>query len=498
MQILRNLRQSFGTKSKEPEKLVEYSVTVKTGEFMWAGTNSTVQIILTGDLAVTKMHELDGWGDDHERGDTCKFSFKDINIGTMAYICLFLDKTADITDYWYVDYVRVKWKGKRNEKINHMFPIYAWITEDHEKIIFISSNKTSIPNIDTEIRKIARIHQTKKDVLHWYHCLGGFYGFAEAGSTAFDYESLDWNLKYHDSQDRDFYGRFDASVRNGNLQEFLSIFRSFDKLEDFRKVTGTLNSPDYVWLKHDQWKTDVEFGRQTLNGVNPLTIRKCVKLPSNFPLTNFTLPYLDKELEAGNIYIIDYRILNDVSTGTYGKTNIKLAAPICLFHVQSTGATSHLVPIAIQLGQDPGKDCPIWTPNDKPLDWLLAKMWFKNADVQIQHITNNTARLHMFLEPFAIAMYRCLPPVHPLYKLLKEHLQFAIGTNTIARGTLLSKVRLKMASAYQIWLLMKGVIVFQNMIWLQKLVFVLTIIGKCSIFLNCLVKYFRVVQQIEC
>merc|ERR1719189_262277 len=36
-------------------------------------------------------------------------------------------------------------------------------------------------------------------------------------------------------------------------------------------------------------------------------------------------------------------------------------------------------------------------------------------------------------------MHRCLPHSHPVHKLLKEHLQFVIGTNTVARETLICK-----------------------------------------------------------
>ena len=35
-----------------------------------------------------------------------------------------------------------------------------------------------------------------------------------------------------------------------------------------------------------RWITDVEFGRQILNGVNPIVIHKCSTLPDNFPVTH--------------------------------------------------------------------------------------------------------------------------------------------------------------------------------------------------------------------
>ena len=35
-----------------------------------------------------------------------------------------------------------------------------------------------------------------------------------------------------------------------------------------------------------RWVLDVEFGRQMLNGVNPVVIEKCSSLPDYFPVTN--------------------------------------------------------------------------------------------------------------------------------------------------------------------------------------------------------------------
>ena len=70
------------------------------------------------------------------------------------------------------------------------------------------------------------------------------------------------------------------------------------------------------------------------------------------------------------------------------------------------------------------------------------KMWFKNGDVQVHQLRYHLAYTHLVLEPFAIAMYRCLPPVHPVFKLLREHLHYVIAINIIGRQTLLCKVSL--------------------------------------------------------
>ena len=56
-----------------------------------------------------------------------------------------------------------------------------------------------------------------------------------------------------------------------------------------------------------------------------------------------------------------------------------MCASLGLFYVKGSG---DLVPIAIQLHQQPSKNNPIWTPNDSELDWLCAKLWLRNSDTQ--------------------------------------------------------------------------------------------------------------------
>ena len=117
---------------------------------------------------------------------------------------------------------------------------------------------------------------------------------------------------------------------------------------------------------------------------------------------------------------------------------MELAVPLCLFYV---GDDEKLRPIAIQLGQEPD-DFPIWTPKDGEWAWLLAKIWFRNADFQVHQMTSHLAYTHLLIEPIAIATFMCLPPQHPVYKLLRWHIQFVIAINTIGRARIVSEVKM--------------------------------------------------------
>jgi hypothetical protein len=56
-------------------------------------------------------------------------------------------------------------------------------------------------------------------------------------------------------------------------------------LHDYEKLATVLGEHEVSVFKAGRWMTDVEFGRQILNGVNPVVIERCTNLPPNFPVT---------------------------------------------------------------------------------------------------------------------------------------------------------------------------------------------------------------------
>ena len=81
------------------------------------------------------------------------------------------------------------------------------------------------------------------------------------------------------------------NILSFKLDSDLSTLHDFEIIADtlggmnyeIQNANGNSEIPTYVG---DRWVSDVEFGRQILNGVNPVLIKKCTKIPDNFAVTS--------------------------------------------------------------------------------------------------------------------------------------------------------------------------------------------------------------------
>ena len=80
----------------------------------------------------------------------------------------------------------------------------------------------------------------------------------------------------------DFYGKGLLRAIHAKLA---GITLHLEHLSGYEEYARLLKEPEIRNYEFSRWTSDVEFGRQILNGVNPVVIRRCESLPTKFPVT---------------------------------------------------------------------------------------------------------------------------------------------------------------------------------------------------------------------
>ena len=77
----------------------------------------------------------------------------------------------------------------------------------------------------------------------------------------------------------------ETAIKDSIELRAIAAIQSITDLHDYERLAGVLEKHVLPVHEAGRWMTDVEFGRQILNGVNPVVIERCTALPHNFPVT---------------------------------------------------------------------------------------------------------------------------------------------------------------------------------------------------------------------
>uniref|UniRef100_A0A8C2BL08 Arachidonate 5-lipoxygenase a n=1 Tax=Cyprinus carpio TaxID=7962 RepID=A0A8C2BL08_CYPCA len=413
-----------------------YTVTVATGSQWFAGTDDYIYLTLVGSESCSERTLLDKpLYNDFERGAVDSY---DISVGEdlgEIELVKIEKKKYWVHDDWYCKYITVK--TPYGDYIE--FPCFRWLVDDKE--VILRDGRARLPQHDKT--GVAKQHRRKEleqrqKTYRWKEWHPGFPMSIDAKA----HSELPREIQFDSEKGVDFVLNYSKAIENLYINQFMHMFQSsWGDFEDFERIFMRIKNTisEYV-MEH--WKEDFMFGYQFLNGCNPVVIRKCTEIPDKFPVTQKILEAslergltLEEELKEGNIFIADYELLDGVTPNATDPCTIQyLAAPICLLYKNSQ---NKIMPIAIQLGQTPGEDNPIFLPTDDEHDWLLAKIWVRSSDFHVHQTVTHLLRTHLISEVFGIAMFRQLPAVHPVFKLLLPHIRFTIAINTKAREQLI-------------------------------------------------------------
>ncbi|EPY75230.1 Arachidonate 5-lipoxygenase-like protein [Camelus ferus] len=338
-------------------------------------------------------------------------------------------------DDWYLKYITLKTPcGDYIE-----FPCYRWISGEGEIVLRDGRAKLACDDQIHILKQHRRKElETRQKLYRWMEWNPGF----PLSIDAKCHRDLPRDIQFDSEKGVDFVLNYSKAMENLFINRFMHMFQSsWNDFADFEKIFVKIsNTISERVMNH--WQEDVMFGYQFLNGCNPVLIQRCRKLPEKLPVTTEMVECslerqltLEQEVEQGNIFIVDFELLDGIDANKTDPCTLQfLAAPICLLY---KNLANKIVPIAIQLSQVPGDENPIFLPSDAKYDWLLAKIWVRSSDFHIHQTITHLLCTHLVSEVFGIAMYRQLPAVHPIFKLLVAHVRFTIAINTKAREQLI-------------------------------------------------------------
>ena len=221
------------------------------------------------------------------------------------------------------------------------------------------------------------------------------------------------------------------------------------KLDDYKKIFTIFDVPDIA--QNQTWQEDGVFGSQRLAGINPLAVSSVTdnageegaqwsalspKLSPTILGAQYDGQALTDIMGEGRLYVTDYSSLQGIVPD--GQFQM---APIALY-VRPGGGYPGLMPLAIQLTQNPADDYVYLAPQGQPQEvdyrWLMAKSYVQCADLSQNQVVNHLAMTHLIEEAFALATHRHLAWQHPVFRLLDKHLTALMVINQIGMLTLVN------------------------------------------------------------
>ncbi|KAK8746647.1 hypothetical protein OTU49_017121 [Cherax quadricarinatus] len=392
----------------------DVEITVVTGDRRGAGTDSKVFIIIydaQGNHSPTlRLHNRITT---NCRGQTSTFKRNTgiPNLCNVARIEFWLEKFG-VGAGWFVDRICVSVLATGEAAV---FPVMRWVKPPAHTVLTV--NDCLLPQDTPDDLKPQRMTNlgNKKTTYRYIQ---------NVPDGPVQIENLPSDEKFSD----EYYWTFATEKMNLLARTKLIEWTTnkWSTLDDLKKVfKQSLGEPECI----DVWKEDWWFGLQRLQGVNPNVISLCKEIPENFDVTEDTVRgllgdmSLAEALEKNKIFICDLKIVDDLKC----KDDRELASPLALFYLNTD---DKILPIAIQLKQARGHDNPVYTPNDPPNTWLVAKMFYNNAEAQHHQALTHLGFTHLLMEGVVICTHRNLSPSHPLFKLMAPHFLFLLAINT--------------------------------------------------------------------
>lgn len=410
---------------------ITYTVTVRTGQRLTAGTDGEVSITLRGELGATGPLVLDKkmFGD-FAAGSVEAYELKGEDVGELVAVQV-RNTPRVFKDDWFLEYLVVESGG-----LERRFPFHGWVKGGEEVELLEAS--ASLPQwVQSEARAAVRreVIARQRETYRWGEQAVPGLGQLDVSEA----QPLPEAEAYRGLTERSYHVTFAATMSKLQLARPL-LSRAWNTLERLKDLLQFVGVPAVA----DRWRDDREFARQTLQGVNPQAIALARALPEGMTLTDDDLRglldpgvTLASALASRRVFLLDFPMLEGLPMfrkEADGRVHERFAPPVrALFY---RGDDGHLRPVAAQLERR--ADAPVFTPNDDESDWLAAKLFVRCAEGNMHQVLAHAINTHFSVEPFVVAAMRNLSLQHPVYKLMRRHFKYTLAINQGARKTLLA------------------------------------------------------------
>ncbi|XP_058558865.1 polyunsaturated fatty acid lipoxygenase ALOX12 [Neofelis nebulosa] len=408
-----------------------YRIGVATGAWLFSGSHNRVQLWLVGARGEARLElrlrPARGQEEEFER-DVPK------DLGPLQFVKLRKHHSL-VDDAWFCDCITVRGPGACEEAT--FFPCYRWV--QGQDVLSLPEGTARLAG-DNALDVFQKHREKELKERRRLYCWATWKEGLPRTIAAERQDDLPPNSRFHEEKRLDFEWALKAGALEMVLKRVYTLLSSWSRLEDFDQIFWGQKS-DLAERVHRCWRDDELFGYQFLNGANPMVLRRSASLPSRLVLPSGTEALgaqLERELQSGSLFEADFSLLDGIPANVIRGEKQYLAAPLVMLQMRPEGK---LLPVVIQVRR-PGHPLPTrlypaprpQLPPDPPLAWLLAKIWVRNSDFQ-HHLLST----HLVAEVIAVATMRCLPGLHPVFKLLIPHIRYTLEINTRARSQLISE-----------------------------------------------------------
>ncbi|XP_040309376.1 polyunsaturated fatty acid lipoxygenase ALOX12 isoform X3 [Herpailurus yagouaroundi] len=408
-----------------------YRIGVATGAWLFSGSHNRVQLWLVGARGEARLElrlrPARGQEEEFER-DVPK------DLGPLQFVKLRKHHSL-VDDAWFCDCITVRGPGACEEAT--FFPCYRWL--QGQDVLSLPEGTARLAG-DNALDVFQKHREKELKERRRLYCWATWKEGLPRTIAAERQDDLPPNSRFHEEKRLDFEWALKAGALETVLKRVYTLLSSWSRLEDFDQIFWGQKS-DLAERVHHCWRDDELFGYQFLNGANPMVLRRSASLPSRLVLPSGTEALgaqLERELQSGSLFEADFSLLDGIPANVIQGEKQYLAAPLVMLQMRPEGK---LLPVVIQI-QPPSPSCPappLFLPSDPPLAWLLAKIWVRNSDFQLHQLQYHLLNTHLVAEVIAVATMRCLPGLHPVFKLLIPHIRYTLEINTRARSQLISE-----------------------------------------------------------